>query len=229
MRRDFFLYAIAAAISLSFASGAKAGVCASTFGAGSSFGGGVYAVSGSGSGVRFDRAFSFTPSVDCRLGTIDIAFHLDGGTNGLSISVVEDASGLPGSTVVESTAVIDEMTTDPLGSIVTGMFTGANLLSGSITYWIVVEAEPVTGNTSAVWHVNPDSLTGVRGLRTNAGSWQGSLGVLGAFRVTEPVQVPALSYWGRGVVGAALLVLAGLSARRRTRGNPGRYEACQEI
>ncbi len=218
IRGVFLLHAVVAVISFAFGSGATAAVCASTFGEGSSFGAGAYAVTGSATGTRFDRAFPFTPTVDCRLGTIEVAFHLDSGTNALRIAVVEDSSGLPSSSVVESTTVLDEMTSDPGGSIVTGIFTGASLLSGGSTYWIVVEAEPVTGDTSAVWHQNDLAITGVRGVRINGGSWQGSLGALGAFRVAEAaLPVPAMAPWGLAALGAALLLSAGLSlvAHRR--------------
>ncbi len=218
MRRAFLLHAVVAAMSFSFGSGAAAAVCASTFGEGSSFGSGAYAVTGSATGTRFDRAFPFTLTADCRLGTIEVAFHLDSGTNALRITVVEDSSGLPSSSVFESTTVLDEMTSDPRGSMVTGIFTGASLLSGGSTYWIVVEAEPVTGDTSAVWHQNDLAITGVRGVRINGGSWQGSLGALGAFRVAEAaLPVPAMAPWGLAALGAALLLSAGLSlvAHRR--------------
>jgi len=219
MRRAFILLAVAATISLSFGSAANAAVCASTLGPGSSFGGPVWGVTGQGFGVRFDRAFRFTPSVDCRLGTIEVAFRLESGPNGLRISVVEDASGQPGSTVVESTTVIGEMTTDPAGSLVTGLFTGANLLSGSSTYWIVVEAEPVTGSTNATWFAKAAPVfQDVQATRTNGGSWVVTVANPGAFRVSEPVPVPAMSFWGRGVLGGALALLAGLFARYRPTG-----------
>lgn len=218
MRRAFILLAVVATISVSFGSAANAAVCASNLGPGSSFGGPVFGVTGSAFGIRFDRAFPFTPSVDCRLGTVEVAFHLESGTNGLGISVVEDASGLPGSSIVEATTVIGEMTTDLGGSLVTGLFTGANLLSGGSTYWIVVEAEPVTGNTFATWHQNPLSLQGAMGLRIDGGSWVVSLNSPGAFRVSEPVRVPAMSFWGRGVLGGALALMAGLFARYRPTG-----------
>ncbi len=138
--------------------------------------------------------------------------------------MVEDSSGLPGSTVVESTTVIGEMTSDPGGSIVTGIFTGANLLGGSSTYWIVVEAEPVAGSTSAVWHENDIAVTGDRGLRIIGGAWQVSTGALAAFRVAEgELPIPAMSLWGLGVLGTVLLLLAGLSlVPRPTRAKPAR-------
>lgn len=223
MRRAIVLCAAAVAISWAAGSGAGAAVCASTLGPGSSFGGGVYFVSGSGSGIRTEWAFSFTPSVDCVLGTIEVGFHLDSGPNAIRISVVEDSGGLPVGSLVEETAVIGEMTADPVGSIVKGVFTGANLLSGGSAYWIVVAAEPVTGSTTAVWHGNNITLGGARAVRNNGGAWQGSLGVLSAFRVTEApeVSVPALSRWCQGVLGAALVLLAGLShaalARQRSK------------
>jgi hypothetical protein len=66
---------------------------------------------GSGAGAKLEWAFPFTPSIDCRLGSGEVAFHLESGTNGLRISVLDDAGGVPGSTVVESTTVIGEMTT----------------------------------------------------------------------------------------------------------------------
>jgi len=215
MRRAFILLAVVATISLSFGSAANAAVCASNLGPGSSFGGPVFAVTGQGFSTQFDRAFRFTPSVDCRLGTIEVAFHLESGPNGLRISVVEDASGQPGSTVVESTTVIGEMTTDLAGSLVTGLFTGANLLSGSSTYWIVVEAEPLTGDTFAIWHTLAVVIQDVMAVRTNGGSWMVSVASPGAFRVSEPVPVPAMSLWGHGVLAAALALSAALAARRR--------------
>jgi hypothetical protein len=138
------------------------------------------------------------------------------GANALRISVLDDLSGLPGGTVIESATVIGEMTTNSGGSIVMGTFSGANLLGGiSSYYWIVVEAEPVTGGTIAVWHVNPDGLSGPKAVRFNGGSWTVAVGPLAAFRVTEPVQVPAISLLVRGVLGTALVLLAVLSLIRR--------------
>jgi len=223
MQRRLFLYGVAVAFSMAFGFGAQAAVCASTFGAGSSYGGGLYSVSGTLSGVRVDRAFTITPTVDCRLGTIEVAFQLGGGTNGLRITVVVDNAGIPGSTVVESTTVIDQMTSDPAGAIVTGVFGGANVLSSGTPYWIVVEAEPTSGDTLAVWRANPLALVGARATRIDGAGWTATQGALAAYRVTEPVQVPAMSDWGRGALGAVLLLLAGLSIRRRARsiGWPG--------
>jgi len=222
MRRAFFLYGVAAVVASSFGSAAGAAVCASTFGAGSSFGGPVYAAQGSATGSRIEWAFPFTPSTDCLLGTADVAFHLQSGPNAVRITVVEEASGLPGITVVDSTTVIGEMTTNSAGSIVRGIFTGANLLSGSSTYWIVVQAEPAAGSTSALWHASPDTF-GARAVRFGGGGWLGQAsGVHGAFRVTEGPSIPALPLWGFAVLGAALLLFAGiLLGARPTRVQPG--------
>jgi hypothetical protein len=97
-----------------------------------------------------------------------------------------------------------------------GLFSGANLLSGGSTYWIVVEAEPGAGDTTAIWHASPDVL-GPRASRNNDGSWlTQSPNFHGAFRVAELLPVPAMSIWGHGVLGCALALSAGLSARRRS-------------
>ena len=211
MRRSLAVSVVSAAIVLFTVSAAEAATCASTFGSGDSYGTPAWVVRGSGAGPKFDEAFSFTPSVDCGVGTIDLAFHLESGPNGLSISVVEDSAGLPGGTVVESTTVIDQMTTDTGGSVVVGTFSGVEVLSGGTTYWIVVEAEPGTGGTSAVWHQNDQGLTSVRGFRQSDGSWQGFAGNSdGAYRVSSlpPVPaVPSLSPWSLVAMGAVLAFL----------------------
>ena len=125
MRRTFILPLVAAALCLSSGSAAQAADCASTLGPESSFGGGTYGITGTGAGPGTQWAFAFTPSVDCQLGTVEVAFHLGSGTNGLRISVFEDNGGLPTGTLVESTTVLGAMTSDPGGSLVMGVFSGA--------------------------------------------------------------------------------------------------------
>ena len=213
MRSSLLQFMVMLVIPLSFGSAAEAAVCASTLGQASTYTGGGFSINGSGTGgTRFDQAHSFTTGFDCRLGAVELAMSLTGGINGLRVTVVEDSGGQPGLTVVESTTIIDQMTTDPAGSIVTGVFSGANVLSGSSTYWIVLEAEPPTGNTLAAWHLNDLGLIGVPMFRMDEGEWIEYLPTtVAAFRITEGgVPVSVMSPWGLRLLAAALLLSSSL-------------------
>jgi hypothetical protein len=137
---------------------------------------------------------------------------LTAGVNGLRVTVTEDSGGQPGLTAVESTTIIDQMTSDPAGSIVTGVFSGANVLSGSSTYWIVLEAEPPGGSTFAAWYLNDLGLIGVPVFRMDGGDWiQYSPTTLAAYRISEGgAPVPAMSPWGLRLLAVALLLSSGL-------------------
>jgi len=131
------------------------------YGPGMTFGSGASCVSGPSTpncgplNVRW-VASPFTPNGNFVLTQIDLAVQAFSGTNGAIVQLVNDQSGLPGTTVLESW-VSNSLPAYPSGNLAL-ISTGTALHSGT-QYWII--AKPFADDTLYVWRPEPTGLAGL--------------------------------------------------------------------
>ena len=144
----------------------------STFGAGDTFGSPCYTVTGADSGIRQDEAFKFTVSGDHILASARIAiFQESGASDTVQLLVVEDAAGVPGTTVVDS-ALLPSPLPDS-ATILTATFSGAASLTDGSTYWLVVQATPAGTSLQSVISCSSNAAAPPgRAYRENLEAWQ---------------------------------------------------------
>lgn len=114
-------------------------------------------------------AAPFTPSQNYVATTITVAVGWLAGTNGVIVSLRDDAGGLPGA-VIRQIPVMDlpsfgsccVTTSVALGKI------GAPVIAGK-QYWVVVEADAVTNDTWAAWSFNSVGTYGLVAFNSGSG------------------------------------------------------------
>jgi hypothetical protein len=197
-----FAATLAAAVGLGgYAAPARGATVFSNLGAGDSFSlSTAWSVSGPDAGGQ-DVAAPFTVGATAfTLNSAELALGLFDGTNSLNVSLVNDASGSPGSNVLASTTVsgIPSFSVSSPG-LVTADLSGASfVLEANTGYWLVAVAD---GDTAAGWSWNTTGGTGVV-TRTNGGSWDAPSGTTApAFRihgtaVPEPATLALLGFGG---------------------------------
>jgi hypothetical protein len=145
-----------------------------------------YTISGPDSpiGQTFADAMPFTPASDDTISRVIVAVGHVAGTNGVTVSVNEDAGGLPGN-VLQSF--------DLTGLPVFGMCcllesSDANIpVAAGTQYWVVVATSANTSDTWDAWNWNLTDQTAQPFAFFNNGVWQQTSGVLAAFAVLGTV------------------------------------------
>jgi len=154
-------------------------------------------------------AVPFTPSATFLLDSVTIAFEIDEGENGLKLSVVEDAAGVPGTVVIDSLTVFGVVPEHPA---VIGPFaySGTGLLVSGATYWLIAKAPTQTSTFKGEWTPTVQPWTDSFWQRTDHGPWTlFANGSTRAYRL-EGTPVPES--------GLVLLLLAAGAACRAGRG-----------
>ena len=194
---------------------AQADTIFSNFVSGNSFSGDGWCVSGASSPCGLiGIAAAFTPSADFTLSQIDIALEYISGTNEASVTLVNDASGLPGFTALEwwdLTGLPGYSTTySPTSLLSSG---GITLLSGT-QYWVI--AEPLSNDTYDLWSQNSQGGSGFAFYSGGSG-WSYHQGTTPAFDVlgTPLTQIPEPGSLALVATGLVSLAGAGLFGRKR--------------
>lgn len=169
----------------------------SSFGSNDSFSTSVWCVSGPtnpncGPTLLREIAAPFTPSATFALQSISLPLSYNTGTNGAVVSIAQDSSGSPGSTLESWTVTGLPLAQPPALTVVNDK---VNLmLQGGAPYWLVVQ--PMANDTLVAWNRNTLGLSG--GLSNNGSGWQAlSASALPAFDVS-PVRSSALSQIAAG-------------------------------
>lgn len=127
-----------------------------------------YAVGGPGSLDEASEAMPFTLTSGTTLGSVDIALMDVQTGDSFVVSIVDDNSDSPGSTVLESWNVTAPSQTTPS---ITNLADVLNLsLAGGTQYWLVASA---TGSTLGAWDVSSESASAfgvTRAFSLNGGS-----------------------------------------------------------
>jgi hypothetical protein len=131
-------------------------------------------------GARQDVAMPFTPSANYAVKTITAAVGYVAGTNGVTISLNEDAGGLPGAVIKKG--VVTGL--PAFGSCCVTVSIGAkgSPVNAGTQYWVVVKTDKKTPDTWDAWNMNNIGMQGTFAFNTGAG-WQASSGPLSAFSV----------------------------------------------
>jgi len=167
---------------------------------------------GSSSPGTFRAANQFTSGASGVLTDLILPVELVSGTGNITVMLVNDAAGSPGSTVLES------WTTAPSGSFgtwaapITLSGNGSATLANGTLYWVeIVAANESTSTLWSAWDFNNQSVTGLDAYNQGTG-WNLQPGqTLGAFKIdVKPAPEPATMLALAG--GAAVL----LRRRRRS-------------
>jgi len=174
-----------------------------------------YTVSGPTSGVgSIISAMAFTPGANYDLSQIDLAMSYVSGTNSFTLELVNDNSGQPGSTVLESWTINSMPGLGTCCGLDTVTSTGV-LLQGGVQYWL--EAVPPSDLFGA-WNWNNTGATGTFAQSLdNGATWNrfnntnGAFDVLGNVPTATPEPSAAMLL---GTALASMLVLFHLGSRR---------------
>jgi hypothetical protein len=131
-------------------------------------------------GQTFADAMPFTPAVNDTVTKVLVAVGFVTGTNGVTVSVNEDAGGLPGNVLqsFELTAL------ETFGSCCLFETSIANIpVTAGTQYWVVVATSDETSDTWNAWNQNVTDQTQQPFAFFNNGVWQPTSGILGAFAV----------------------------------------------
>jgi len=141
-----------------------------------------YTISGPDSpvGQTFADAMPFTPAVNDTLTRVLVAVGYVTGTNGVTVSVNEDAGGLPG----DALQTFEETGLRNFGSCCAVETVGANIaVTAGTQYWVVVATGPNTSDTWDAWNLNVTDQAAKPFAFFNNGVWQPANGILAAFAV----------------------------------------------
>jgi hypothetical protein len=126
----------------------------------------------------FAVAVPFTPSFDATVTKVRIAVSASGGNDTITVSIHEDAGGLPGN-VLQSFELSD---LPFFGTCCEVAASSANVpVSAGSQYWIAIA--PSDETSEATWNWNVTNQTTQPFAFFNAGIWQPTTGILGGVSV----------------------------------------------
>jgi hypothetical protein len=131
-------------------------------------------------GARQDVAMPFTPDKNYAVKTVTVAVGYVTGTNGVTISLNQDAGGVPGAVIKRG-----RVTGLPsFGSccVTASIGTKGAAVAAGTTYWVVVNTDKKSADTWNAWNWNNVGMQGAFAFNNGTG-WQASSGTLAAFSV----------------------------------------------
>jgi hypothetical protein len=165
----------------------------SNFGAGDTFNNATtgsvgWAVRGTTGGLYQAMAMPFTPGANFTLTSVEVAGSHVSGTNNYVFQIVNDAGGLPGTTVITSGAI----TTFPTNPGAIRSFLASGSVVAGTQYWLT--ASPGASDPRGAWRWTSPVVTGSGGYQTSPGpSWNPfdtSPNTQSAFRINGNVSAP---------------------------------------
>ena len=141
-----------------------------------------YTISGPDSpvGQTFAAAMPFTPAVNDTLEKVLVAVGYVTGTNGVTVSVNEDAGGLPG----DALQTFEKTGLQSFGSCCRVATVGANIpVTAGTQYWVVVATSVNTSDTWDAWNFNVTDQAAHPFASFSNGVWSPANGILSAFAV----------------------------------------------
>ena len=172
------------------------------FGAGNSFNlTSSEAIVGADAGDTYEaNAMPFTPSGNFTLGLVEVVGQHLVGTNSYTFSIVNDVSGLPGTTVISSGTITGWNISSPTLQ----SFMASGSVSAGTQYWLV--SEPGASDSFGIWSGNNTSDTGTIARSHSPGSWSSQPSAREVFRITSanPSSAPEPGTLAFLVLGGAL-------------------------
>jgi hypothetical protein len=168
MNKALLYIGIAAVLFVSWNQAKASVVIFSDFSAG--YGYRTDAVWGFGGPLDLQRAEPFTPTGNSyTLDSIKLAVELESGTDRILVSLVDDSSGRPGTSALESFSVTG-LAPWPAGSVLTVDSLTHPVLNAGTQYWLVLVGGDST--TSAGWNLNSVGLSTESNVyRFDGGAW----------------------------------------------------------
>lgn len=129
-----------------------------------------------------DVAMPFTPDANYTVLAVDVAVGYVAGTNGVAITINEDAGGVPGAAIKKGTVTgLPSFGSCCVTATIGGGAGGAPVTAGT-QYWVVVKTNQVSWDTWNAWNHNNVGHVGTFAYNTGAG-WQVASDLLSAFSV----------------------------------------------
>ena len=155
-------------------------------------------------GANYTTAGQFVSQSSGTLTGVELAISRFQGTPLVTLSLLSDDNGAPGTTLATAEAIVPDTP-----SLISASFTGAVQLSVQSAYWLSISTNDLAA--AHVWYFNAQSVQG-RNAFTGAlwqapGEWFLQDWTLGAFRVTVASSVPEAPTTALMLVGALALLL----------------------
>ena len=131
-------------------------------------------------GARQDVAMPFTPSNNYAVKTITAAVGYVTGTNAVTITLNEDAGGLPGAVLRKG--MVTGLPTFGTCCVTASIGGKGTPVSAGTQYWVVVKTDKRSADTWDAWNLNNTGAQGPFAFNTGTG-WQATSGPLSAFGV----------------------------------------------
>jgi hypothetical protein len=143
---------------------------------------GGWTVSAVGSivGSQQEIAMPFTPDADYIVRSINVAVGYVTGTNGVAITLNEDAGGIPGKAIKKAT--VTGLPTFGTCCVTASVGSSGSVVTGGTQYWVVVKTNQVSADTWNAWNFNNIGQIGTFAFNTGLG-WQVATDALSAFSV----------------------------------------------
>jgi hypothetical protein len=103
--------------------------------------------------AEYWRAAAFTPKADYTVTKVEVAVGLIEGTNGLILSINEDASGVPGK-AIKTWSLSGLPAFGTCCTVETRMDAAGTPVNANTRYWLVLKTNTKDSNTFAAWNVN---------------------------------------------------------------------------
>ena len=133
-------------------------------------------------GATYADGMPFTPAANGTVNKIVVGVGYVTGTNGVTVSLNQDAGGIPGA-VIGKFDVTGLPTFGSCCVTVSKSTSGGAKVTAGTQYWVVVQTSTNTTDTWDAWNMNDTNQTTQSFAFFNNGSWVPTGGVLGAFAV----------------------------------------------